>query len=142
MDAARTAHRLAGEKGRVTVVYRRTVNEMPADQGEIKAVIEEGMEIIELASPEKVLQTGWQGNRSFCAEDGLKGLDKARRPAPVKVEGSAFEIPCDTIIPAIGQLTDIGLPLLKSLQLAMAHIKPSLAIFISAAMPCAEHRQP
>ena len=57
MDAARTAYRLAGEDGRVTVVYRRTVNEMPADQGEIKAVIEEGMEIIELAAPEKVIQT-------------------------------------------------------------------------------------
>ncbi len=38
----------------------------------------------------------------------LKGFDKAGRPAPVKIEGSAFEIPCDTIIPAIGQLTDIG----------------------------------
>jgi len=108
MDAARTAYRLAGEDGRVTVVYRRTVNEMPADQGEIKAVIEEGIEIIELTSPEKVLQNEGRVTGLICSRMELKGIDKNGRPAPVKVEGSAFEIPCDTIIPAIGQLTDIG----------------------------------
>lgn len=108
MDAARTAYRLAGEEGRVTVVYRRTVNEMPADQGEIKAVIEEGMEIIELTAPEKVIQAGGRVTGLLCSRMELKGFDKSGRPAPVKVEGSVFEIPCDTIIPAIGQLTDIG----------------------------------
>ncbi len=108
MDAARTAYRLAGEDGRVTVVYRRTVNEMPADQGEIKAVIEEGMEIIELTAPEKVLMDDGRVTGLLCSRMELKGVDKTGRPAPVKVEGSAFEIPCDTIIPAIGQLTDIG----------------------------------
>jgi putative selenate reductase len=108
MDAARTAYRLAGEDGRVTVVYRRTVNEMPADQGEIKAVIEEGIEIIELTSPEKVLQNEGRVTGLLCSRMELKGFDKAGRPAPVKIEGSAFEIPCDTIIPAIGQLTDNG----------------------------------
>jgi putative selenate reductase len=108
MDAARTAYRLAGKDGTVTIVYRRTVNEMPADQGEIKAVIEEGIEIIELTSPEKILQNDGRVTGLLCSRMELKGFDKAGRPAPVKVEGSAFEIPCDTIIPAIGQLTDIG----------------------------------
>jgi putative selenate reductase len=108
MDAARTAYRLAGDDGRVTVVYRRTINEMPADQGEIKAVIEEGMEIIELTAPEKVLQHEGRVTGLLCSRMELKGFDKSGRPAPVKVEGSAFEIPCDTIIPAIGQITDIG----------------------------------
>ncbi len=108
MDAARTAYRLVGKDGTVIIVYRRTVSEMPADQGEIKAVIEEGMEIIELASPEKVLQYEGRVTGLLCSRMVLKGLDKAGRPAPVKVEGSAFEISCDTIIPAIGQMTDIG----------------------------------
>ncbi len=108
MDAARTAYRLAGEEGRVTVVYRRSLNEMPADQGEIKAVIEEGIEIIELSAPEKVLQNDGRVTGLLCSRMELKGVDKTGRPAPVKVEGSVFEIPCDTIIPAIGQLTDIG----------------------------------
>ncbi|MEI7615023.1 MAG: FAD-dependent oxidoreductase, partial [Betaproteobacteria bacterium] len=50
MDAARTAFRLVGEQGSVTIVYRRTVKEMPADQGEIEAVLAEGIRIIELTT--------------------------------------------------------------------------------------------
>jgi putative selenate reductase len=107
MDAARTAWRLAGETGSVTIVYRRTINEMPADQGEIKAVLEEGVSIIELAAPEKVILTGDRVSSLLCSRMELKGVDKRGRPAPVKIEGSEFEIRCDTIIPAIGQLTDI-----------------------------------
>ncbi|MCI0523178.1 MAG: putative selenate reductase subunit YgfK [Bacteroidales bacterium] len=107
MDAARTAWRLVGEKGSVTVVYRRTVNEMPADQGEIKAVLEEGVRIIELAAPEKVIRSGNKVSGLLCSRIELRGLDKRGRPAPVKIDGSAFEISCDTIIPAIGQMTEI-----------------------------------
>ncbi len=108
MDAARTAWRLAGENGRVTVVYRRTLNEMPADQGEIKAVLEEGVEIIELTSPEKVLEKNGRVHALLCCRMELKGVDGKGRPMPVKIAGSEFEIPCDTVIPAIGQQTDIA----------------------------------
>lgn len=108
MDAARTAWRLAGENGRVTVVYRRTLNEMPADQGEIKAVLDEGVEIIELAAPEKVLEKNGRVHALLCCRMELKGIDGKGRPMPVKIEGSEFEIPCDTVIPAIGQQTDIA----------------------------------
>lgn len=108
MDAARTAWRLAGENSRVTVVYRRTLNEMPADQGEIKAVLDEGVEIIELAAPEKVLVKNDRVHAMLCSRMELKGVDSKGRPMPVKIEGSEFEIPCDTVIPAIGQQTDIA----------------------------------
>ena len=107
MDAARTAHRLAGKDGSVTIVYRRTINEMPADQGEIKEVIKEGVEIIELAAPEKIIHDKGRVTALLCSRMELKGLDKTGRPAPVKIADSEFEIPCDTVIPAIGQLTDI-----------------------------------
>ncbi|PLX05900.1 MAG: hypothetical protein C0596_15475 [Marinilabiliales bacterium] len=68
MDAARTAYRLVGKDGKVTIVYRRTINEMPADQGEIKAVIEEGMEIIELVSPEKVIAENGKVKAILCSK--------------------------------------------------------------------------
>ena len=100
MDAARTAYRLVGEDGKVTVVYRRTINEMPADQSEIKAVLEENMEIIELAGPEKVINENGQVKSLLCSKMELKETDSSGRPRPVKIEGSKFEIPCDTIIPS------------------------------------------
>ncbi|MBI9053151.1 MAG: putative selenate reductase subunit YgfK [Bacteroidales bacterium] len=107
MDAARTAYRLVGKDGSVTIVYRRTMNEMPADQGEIKAVIEEGMKIIELAGPEKVIQRNGKVKALLCSKMDLQESDSSGRPRPVKIEGSEFEISCDTIIPAIGQKLNI-----------------------------------
>lgn len=107
MDAARTAYRLVGKNGKVTIVYRRTINEMPADQGEIKAVLEEGMDIIELVSPEKVIIENDKVKAILCSRMKLEGKDSSGRPKPVKIEGSEYEIPCDTIIPALGQKIDI-----------------------------------
>ncbi len=107
MDAARTAYRLVGKDGKVTIVYRRTINEMPADQGEIKAVLEEGMEIIELAGPESIIQEKGKVKALQCSRMELKASDESGRPKPVKIANSEFEIPCDTIIPAIGQNLDI-----------------------------------
>jgi putative selenate reductase len=108
MDAARTAYRLAGKEGSVKVVYRRTMQEMPADQGEIKAVLQEGMEIIELAGPEKVLTLNGKVSGLLCSRMELKESDDSGRPKPVKIAGSEFEIACDTLIPAVGQALDVN----------------------------------
>jgi putative selenate reductase len=107
MDAARTAYRVVGDAGKVTVVYRRTIGQMPADQGEIKAVLEEGIEVIELAAPEKIIDQNGRLTALQCARMELKGTDSSGRLRPVKVPGSEFQIACDTIIPAIGQDLDI-----------------------------------
>jgi len=131
MDAARTAYRLVGKEGKVTVVYRRTLNEMPADQGEIKAVLEEGVEIIELTAPEKVIERNGRVKALLCSRMELKGIDKKGRPSPVKIEGSEFEIECDTIIPAIGQQTDIGFATKEELAPATSGYETKLAnVFI------------
>ncbi|MDK2978915.1 MAG: putative selenate reductase, partial [Bacteroidales bacterium] len=108
MDSARTAFRLVGKNGKVTIVYRRTINEMPADQGEIKAVIDEGMDIIELTGPESVIKENGKVKALLCSKMELKEADDSGRPKPVKIKNSEFEIPCDTIIPAVGQSLDIG----------------------------------
>ncbi len=107
MDAARTAHRIVGREGSVTVVYRRTVNEMPADQGEIREVMKEEITIMELTAPEKIVARDGKVAGLTCSRMELKGVDSSGRPAPVKVGGSDFEIACDTVIAAIGQMTDI-----------------------------------
>ena len=107
MDAARTAFRLVGKEGKVTVAYRRTIREMPADKGEIKAVREEGIEIIELVNPERIIAFNGRVKSLIFSRNILAFKEKDGRPAPVRVPGSEFEISCDTVIPAIGQETGL-----------------------------------
>ena len=103
MDAARTALRMSEEGSRVTVVYRRSIREMPADKGEIRAVLDEGIKILELADPVRILSTGGYVTGLICSRNVLAMKGKDGRPLPVRVPDSEFEIPCDTVIPAIGQ---------------------------------------
>ncbi len=110
MDAARTAYRLTGEDGSVTIVYRRTINEMPADHGEIEAVQNEGIKIIELTNPLRVQSFDGRVTGLICTRNVLAMKGKDGRPAPIAIPGSEFEISCDTIIPAIGQQLDIDFP--------------------------------
>ena len=102
-DAARTAFRLTGKDGSVTIVYRRTIREMPADHGEIKAVMEEGVGIMEQVVPLNIIQEDGKITALRCCRTVLSQIGNGARPVPVNVPGSEFEIPCDTIIPAIGQ---------------------------------------
>lgn len=107
MDAARTAYRMVGKDGRVTIVYRRTIKQMPADLGEIKAVIEEGMEVKELSSPIKVNVKDGKVYSLSCERMSLTKKDKSGRVGVKAIPKSQFEIEADTIIPAIGQELDI-----------------------------------
>ncbi|HAE39676.1 MAG TPA: putative selenate reductase subunit YgfK, partial [Candidatus Riflebacteria bacterium] len=103
MDAARTALRIVDGKGQVRVVYRRTRSEMPADVEEIGALLDEGIEILELHQPlEVVIQAGHvAGLKCQKMKLGEKGKDGRRRPVPV--EGAIVDVICDTVIEAIGQ---------------------------------------
>lgn len=103
MDAARTAFRVAEKGSKVTIVYRRTIKEMPADKGEIQAVIEEGIEIKELINPERITVDNGKVTSIVCSRNKLEGTGRDGRSIPKKISGSEFEIQCDTIIPAIGQ---------------------------------------
>lgn len=103
MDSARVANRLVGNKGSVTIIYRRTINEMPADLGEIKAVLEENITIKELTHPEKVLTENDKVIGLQCVQMKLEQTDKGQRPKPVKIDNSAFNLSFDIVIPAVGQ---------------------------------------
>ncbi|MEI6435855.1 MAG: FAD-dependent oxidoreductase [Bacteroidota bacterium] len=103
MDAARTAYRMVGESGRATIVYRRTISEMPADHGEIKAVMEEGVALYEQTRPVRIRQENNRVVALVCCKTALSEKGRGGRAVPVDVADSEFEILCDTIIPAIGQ---------------------------------------
>ncbi len=101
MDAARTALRLGA--GRVVLSYRRSAEEMPARTAEIHHAEEEGVEFMMLTDPIEVLGDDKGRVRAVkCLRMELGEPDASGRRRPVAVEGSEFEIPCDTVIPALG----------------------------------------
>ena len=105
MDAARTALRLGAKT--VTVVYRRSRAEMPANPWEIEEAEEEGVEFQYLAAPVSVKSDGKKAVALVCNRMRLGEPDKSGRRRPEPIPGSEFEVPADVIIPAIGQTMDI-----------------------------------
>jgi NADH-quinone oxidoreductase subunit H len=104
IDAARTALRLGSKE--VFIVYRRSRQEMPADEEEIEDAIAENINIHYLAAPVKVVDKGGKVVGLECIKMELGEPDASGRRRPVPVEGSEFVLDVDMIIPAIGQRLD------------------------------------
>jgi formate dehydrogenase major subunit len=103
IDSARTARRLGAD---VTILYRRTREEMPALDIEIEAALHEGVNIEYLTAPLSV--TALAQNLSLsCQRMALGEPDASGRRKPVPVKGSEFSKECTTIISAIGQRVDL-----------------------------------
>jgi putative selenate reductase len=103
MDAARTAKRLIEKDGEVTVLYRRTKKEMPAAPEEIEAMLNEGINLMELTIPELITGQDGKVQTVLCSRMRLAEKDASGRPRPVKIANSGFELSADTVISAIGQ---------------------------------------
>ena len=101
IDVACTARRLGSE---VTIVYRRSREEMPAFAHEVEQATCEGVEIVYLAAPLRTV-TGHDGKVTglICQKMELGEPDASGRRKPVPIEGAEFELPVDMIVPAIGQ---------------------------------------
>ncbi|MBW1801954.1 MAG: FAD-dependent oxidoreductase, partial [Deltaproteobacteria bacterium] len=105
IDAARVAKRLGCEE--VTVVYRRSHQEMPAYPEEIEGALDEGVKIHYMTAPVKIIGAEGKVTGFECIQTELGKPDASGRRRPVPVEGSEFVIECDAIIPAIGQRPDM-----------------------------------
>ena len=110
MDAARVAVRSGAQS--VSVVYRRTEQEMPADHEEIEGAKEEGINFITLVGPKKVVTENGRVVGIECIKNKLGPVDAGGRRRPVPIDGSEYVIACDMIIPAIGQSVETA-PVLK-----------------------------
>jgi thioredoxin reductase len=104
IDAARSASRLGADT--VSILYRRTLKEMPARAEEIEDALEEGIDIQFLMAPMEVMEKNGKAVGLKCIKMKLGAPDKSGRRRPVPIEGSEFVIDTDVIIPAIGQRTD------------------------------------
>jgi formate dehydrogenase major subunit len=109
IDAARCARR-AGAK--VTILYRRSREEMPAIAHEIDDALEEGVELVLLAAP-TALQRGCEGQLQTVRVQQMElgDPDASGRRSPVPVEGSEFDLSADAVIMAVSQV-----PVLRGLE--------------------------
>ena len=104
MDCARVAKRLSN--GTVSIIYRRSIEQMPAHKEELEGLITEGIEIKELSAPKAVILKNGRISALKCTKMKLGELDESGRKRPVEIPNSDFEIPLDNLITAIGQQPD------------------------------------
>ncbi len=104
IDAVRTAVRLGSKN--VTLIYRRTENEMPAENEEIRDAKAEGVQFRFLAAPAEVVCENGKAVGLKIQNMKLGEPDASGRRSPVAIDGSTEIIPCDTVISAIGQRVD------------------------------------
>jgi heterodisulfide reductase subunit A len=104
IDAARVIRRLGST---VTIVYRRSRAEMPASQAEVQAAEEEGINSIFLAAPTRIIAEDGKVSGIECVRMTLGDPDATGRPRPVPIKGSEFTIDADSVIPALGQVTNL-----------------------------------
>ncbi len=119
MDAARTALRLGAQK--VYIVYRRSMQELPARREEVEHAEEEGIEFCLLCNPVEILGYSNPDNPKDAKNGFVTGIkcmrmelgepDENGRCRPVEIPGSEFEIEVDTVVMSIGTSPN---PLIKS----------------------------
>ena len=105
MDCVRSSMRLGFEE--VNLVYRRTEEEMPADQEEIDEAKEEGVVFNYLLQPVRIVAENGKVTGLECLRMELGEPDDSGRRKPSPVEGSNFVLECDAVIPAIGQTCEV-----------------------------------
>jgi len=104
IDAARVSLRVGAKE--VTMVYRRTRAEMPAAPEEIEDALDEGVQIVFLAAPSRIMRS--DGKLCLeCIKMRLGEPDASGRRRPLPIKGSEYTLEFDTIIAAIGQMPSI-----------------------------------
>ena len=105
IDAARSSLRLGARE--VQIVYRRARSDMPALPEEIEAALEEGIQLHVLVNPVQVLG-GQRVTGVRLQRQRLGDFDRSGRRRPVPIPSTEFDMECDILIPAIGQITVVN----------------------------------
>lgn len=106
MDAAKAALQLGANE--VTVLYRRSRDEMPAIPWEVKEAEDKGAKIEFLVSPKQILGENGKVSSIECVRMQLGESDETGRRTPTPLEGSDFSRKADMVIVAIGETPDLG----------------------------------
>ena len=105
IDSARVAWRLGSK---VTVLYRRAKEDMPAIPGEVEEAGREGVEFIFNAVPVKISGKGGKVQAVECLRTKPGKPDESGRRAPVPIKESNFSLKADSLILAVGERADLS----------------------------------
>jgi NADPH-dependent glutamate synthase beta subunit-like oxidoreductase len=106
LDAARTALRMGSNK--VTIMYRRALEDMPAGRGEVDEARAEGVEVQAQSLPTAILSHRGRVKGLRCVHTKMGGRDKGGRRSFMVIKGAKFEVEVDSIIAAVGQEPDLS----------------------------------
>jgi len=106
IDAARTAIRLGSSE--VTLIYRRSREEMPAHPQDVEEAELEGVKLKFLSNPARILGDGERVEAIECLRMRLGEIDESGRRRPITIEGSEHSMPVDAVIIAIGETPDLS----------------------------------
>ena len=106
IDAARTAIRLGAKK--VTIYYQREREDMPAQEWEIRAAEQEGVEIMYLVTPVRIITQYGKATKLELTQMRLDKFDRSGRRQPKPILGAEFKEKAEMVISAIGQKADLG----------------------------------
>ena len=102
MDCARVARRQS--HARVSLIYRRTIDQMPADREEVRHLLDEGIDVLELCKPQRLVSDDGRLNTLVCRRMVFENdRDASGRKIPHEIDDADFELPLDTLILAISQ---------------------------------------
>lgn len=101
VDVARTALRLGAQD--VTILYRRTREEMPAYEDEVQEALREGVKFDFLTAPQEIITADGKAAGVKCNRMVLGDFDKSGRRRPMEKAGNEYIVPADQVVAAIGQ---------------------------------------
>jgi heterodisulfide reductase subunit A len=106
LDAARTTLRMGADK--VTIMYRRALEDMPAGREEVNEARAEGVEVQDQSLPTAILNQRGRVKGLRCVRTKMGKRDKTGRRSFAVVEGAEFEVEADSLIAAVGQEPDLS----------------------------------
>lgn len=108
-SCARTARKLMGKNGKVTIVYRRSMEYMAADQRELNEMGQEHITIKTLLSPIEIKRLNGKLKSVVFQKSYMKTIENQEKPDMIPINGSKIDVACSHVILAIGQKQDYSL---------------------------------
>lgn len=129
VDCARSARRISPNSN-ISIMYRRGEAQMAATEDELHELFEEAIRVETLVTPVRAVMENGNLKAVEFRRNILGEPDESGKPRFMPVEGSEFEVPCDTLIVAIGQTQEKNI-LPEGVTITNCHITSQAGVFVA-----------